>query len=441
MAVSKRLRYEVLRRDDNTCRYCGASAPDVPLRVDHVMPVALGGTDDPTNLVTACEPCNSGKTSSAPDAALVAGVSDDALRWAAAMQQAAEALKAKTAPKLAYRAHFKESWDEWTWETDGKKKTFELPDGWKTSLDNFREAGLPEDVWPDIVEKAMTNKLVRSDNTFRYCCGIGWRMVSELQEVAKTLVSPGSASVKSSLNVLGQVAVDVWARNWTSDHNEAPAAAERSDFTRSVAEFQARDKTLAPERLIAAAASAGCDGSLDFSESLTAFLAQERADIVMEWADAWSDLGGGGTWLRGLPDSFLYSVVQGQVDELDGAGVSLDRISRAAVLAGFHHSSELHHGLRETELEHTGVTSYRHMAADLWSRSFHSTANRWPTVEERGAFMDQIDEVAADSNFYVNDLMVAAVAAGSYMDPDLTTCLPRHLSALEVAALPLGAAA
>ncbi|MFF8482376.1 HNH endonuclease [Streptomyces antibioticus] len=63
MAVSKRLRYEIFRRDNHTCRYCGASAPNVPLRVDHVTPVALGGSDKPENLVTSCEPCNSGKSS------------------------------------------------------------------------------------------------------------------------------------------------------------------------------------------------------------------------------------------------------------------------------------------------------------------------------------------------------------------------------------------
>jgi hypothetical protein len=33
------------------------------MRVDHVTPVALGGTNHPSNLVAACEPCNSGKTS------------------------------------------------------------------------------------------------------------------------------------------------------------------------------------------------------------------------------------------------------------------------------------------------------------------------------------------------------------------------------------------
>lgn len=54
MAVSKRTRYEVLRRDNHTCRYCGGSAPDVRLTVDHVLPVTLGGSDDPSNLVAAC---------------------------------------------------------------------------------------------------------------------------------------------------------------------------------------------------------------------------------------------------------------------------------------------------------------------------------------------------------------------------------------------------
>lgn len=28
MAVSKRTRYEVLRRDNHACRYCGARAPE-----------------------------------------------------------------------------------------------------------------------------------------------------------------------------------------------------------------------------------------------------------------------------------------------------------------------------------------------------------------------------------------------------------------------------
>lgn len=40
MAVSKRTRFEVLRRDDFTCRYCRSK--DSELHVDHVTPVSLG---------------------------------------------------------------------------------------------------------------------------------------------------------------------------------------------------------------------------------------------------------------------------------------------------------------------------------------------------------------------------------------------------------------
>lgn len=55
------LRFAILERDDYTCRYCGRTAPSVPLEVDHVLAVTEGGTDDPTNLVTCCWSCNRGK--------------------------------------------------------------------------------------------------------------------------------------------------------------------------------------------------------------------------------------------------------------------------------------------------------------------------------------------------------------------------------------------
>ena len=40
MPISKRLRYEILHRDNHACRYCGASAPDAVITIDHVVPVA-----------------------------------------------------------------------------------------------------------------------------------------------------------------------------------------------------------------------------------------------------------------------------------------------------------------------------------------------------------------------------------------------------------------
>jgi hypothetical protein len=60
-AIGKKLRFEVFKRDGFKCQYCGASAPEAILHVDHIKPVAAEGTNDILNLVTACQPCNAGK--------------------------------------------------------------------------------------------------------------------------------------------------------------------------------------------------------------------------------------------------------------------------------------------------------------------------------------------------------------------------------------------
>ena len=59
--ISKKLRFEVFKRDSFTCQYCGLKAPDVILEVDHIKPVKEGGTNDLLNLITSCYICNRGK--------------------------------------------------------------------------------------------------------------------------------------------------------------------------------------------------------------------------------------------------------------------------------------------------------------------------------------------------------------------------------------------
>lgn len=60
-SLSKKLRFEVFKRDSFRCQYCGRSAPEVVLQVDHIIPVAKGGTDELMNLITSCDDCNQGK--------------------------------------------------------------------------------------------------------------------------------------------------------------------------------------------------------------------------------------------------------------------------------------------------------------------------------------------------------------------------------------------
>ena len=57
--VSKR--FEVFKRDNFKCQYCGKSAPEVTLQIDHIKPVSKGGTNTIMNLITACVDCNYGK--------------------------------------------------------------------------------------------------------------------------------------------------------------------------------------------------------------------------------------------------------------------------------------------------------------------------------------------------------------------------------------------
>lgn len=59
--IPQGVRFDVFRRDNFTCVYCGAKSPDIVLECDHKIAVANGGTDNFDNLVTACWDCNRGK--------------------------------------------------------------------------------------------------------------------------------------------------------------------------------------------------------------------------------------------------------------------------------------------------------------------------------------------------------------------------------------------
>lgn len=54
-------RFDIMARDNFTCRYCGGRPPLKTLEVDHVIPRSLGGTATMENGVTSCRMCNKGK--------------------------------------------------------------------------------------------------------------------------------------------------------------------------------------------------------------------------------------------------------------------------------------------------------------------------------------------------------------------------------------------
>lgn len=57
--LSKEKRSKVFSRDGRICAYCGAT--DTEFHIDHVFPLARGGTNDIENLTVACAACNMSK--------------------------------------------------------------------------------------------------------------------------------------------------------------------------------------------------------------------------------------------------------------------------------------------------------------------------------------------------------------------------------------------
>jgi hypothetical protein len=201
MAVSKRLRHEIFRRDNHTCQSCGAKAPDVKLEPDHVIPVTLGGSDDPSNLQTLCEGCNAGKSATPPDASKVAQVAADAERWAKAMEAAAGNRIGVRRQRDEARAAFDVKWTSWS---EGRPP-LPRPLGWEVSVDSLLKAGLPVEALLDCVDIAMSRRHVRAGDVFKYMCGVAWKEVRQLQKEAQALIAPGGAVADAPDEV-----VDLW---------------------------------------------------------------------------------------------------------------------------------------------------------------------------------------------------------------------------------------
>lgn len=186
MAVTKRTRFEVLRRDNHACRYCGATAATSPLTVDHVVPRALGGGDSPANLVAACKDCNAGKSSSSPDEALVAQINEDAVRWAAARKRAVElvaldrrARKERVAPLVA-------DWRLWD------KDLSYLPHDYEQTVTTWLDAGLTIDQIIEAQDIALANEWVKFPEIFRYMAGIARNWIADLDQKTHEILTEGA---------------------------------------------------------------------------------------------------------------------------------------------------------------------------------------------------------------------------------------------------------
>lgn len=173
--VSKRQRFEIFKRDEFACVYCGAHPPEALLEVDHVHPVAEGGDNDPDNLVTACFACNRGKSdvllTSVPQS--LADKADETAEREAQLRAYYEILQAR-----------KDRKDEELWSiADIYMERFSDDSILRSRLASIRMF-LDRLDYFEVVEamELATRKMYSRAPAFRYFCGVCWRKIKGSDE-------------------------------------------------------------------------------------------------------------------------------------------------------------------------------------------------------------------------------------------------------------------
>lgn len=172
--ISKKTRFDVFKRDEFKCSYCGSHPPDVLLEVDHIEPVAGGGGNDPSNLTTACRDCNRGKGAS-PLSAVPRSLTEQAEETAereAQIKAYYEILQAK-----------KDRIDEEVWSiADVFMDRFGEDSILRSRLASIRTF-LERLNYFEVLEamEIATEKMHSKNRSFNYFCGVCWRKIKRAE--------------------------------------------------------------------------------------------------------------------------------------------------------------------------------------------------------------------------------------------------------------------
>jgi hypothetical protein len=178
-AMSKTLRFEVFKRDGFKCQYCGAHPPQVILQVDHIHPVAKGGSDEIGNLITSCQPCNLGKgvrsLTSAPQ-----GMKE---QTAEAQEREAQIKGFSEVMEAARQRMDREAWNVAA-ALEGAEEIDEFS---RANLQSIRMFIKRAGYWPVLeAAEAAYGRFGISQRAFKYFCGICWGLIREIEAASAT---------------------------------------------------------------------------------------------------------------------------------------------------------------------------------------------------------------------------------------------------------------
>ncbi len=172
--ISTKTRFEVFKRDQFTCQYCGAHPPKVVLHVDHIVPVAGGGQNTMDNFITACAPCNLGKGARDLNAA-PKSLEDKANETREREAQLAGWSEVMEARRERIEA---DMWEVAEAIQSGASNGFSR--AYLTSIRTFNER-LGKYAVIEAAEIAFSKKPGSLDQRFRYFCGICWSKIKEAE--------------------------------------------------------------------------------------------------------------------------------------------------------------------------------------------------------------------------------------------------------------------
>ena len=225
MAVNRRLRFEVLKRDGFRCQYCGLESREgAGLVVDHVIPVALGGADDANNLVACCRECNSGKSSTKLPDATVERVTAAAVEHAEAISMDAARRKQDWEQRGGIVESFRKSWDAWTYpNAHGQERTYTLPPNYRQTIVKLAARGLGPFDFEELVEVAM---LSQATDRFRYFAGRCWKRLDQIEE---RIAPKGSSEEEEEPPHYNSIK---WDESWSYERIEMDLIDQYEEFKR-----------------------------------------------------------------------------------------------------------------------------------------------------------------------------------------------------------------
>lgn len=172
MSLSKKIRFEVFKRDSFQCGYCGKTPPGVVLEVDHIHPKSKGGENDMDNLITACFDCNRGKSNGLLN------------QVPSPLAENMEALKEKEAQIKEYRKFIKGIERRVTKDIDDIADIYSLAYSKWHLTDRFKAVSikkflslLPKHEVIDSLNIAISRFPDDSTNVIKYFCGICWSKI------------------------------------------------------------------------------------------------------------------------------------------------------------------------------------------------------------------------------------------------------------------------